>query len=126
MAVADGGERGMAAVVQALRMAVPFGASVTVLVTGSIRQGADPQWRDRTRASLDRARAWGREQGTPVGGMVLCGGAVAVILDAAREVGADLVVMPKDRRNGFLDFLAPSLSARVAAGLDCPVLTVGG
>lgn len=126
MAVADGGERGMAAVVQALRMAVPFGATLTVLVTGSIRQGDDPQWRDRARATIDRARAWGREQGTPVGGMVLCGTAAAVILDAAREIGADLVVMPKDRRDGLLDFLAPSLSARIAASLNCPVLAVGG
>jgi nucleotide-binding universal stress UspA family protein len=50
------------------------------------------------------------------------GEVVDEILRAAQE--ADLVVMPSDGRNGFLDFVRGSHIERVVRGASCPVLSI--
>lgn len=66
--------------------------------------------------SLPRGDAWSwddaRRDGDPV----------ARIVEAARE--ADLVVMPTDGRDGFLDLFRGSHSERVVREVDCPLLAV--
>jgi nucleotide-binding universal stress UspA family protein len=106
-----------------LGLAAVAGADMILLVAGGFRDGAGFAGREEARAAIARAKAWGRDRGVAVSGMALGGAVAPAIIDAVRETGADLVVMPKDRR-GVLGFLLPSVSARVAASLDCPVLTV--
>ena len=46
------------------------------------------------------------------------------ILNAAKDVSADLIVMSTDGRNGFLDGLRGSHSERVLRYAEAPLLTV--
>jgi nucleotide-binding universal stress UspA family protein len=52
------------------------------------------------------------------------GNAVDVILEAARELDADLILMSTDGRNGFLDALRGSHSERVLRHAPCPLLAI--
>ena len=47
-----------------------------------------------------------------------------VILDTARKIEADLIIMSTDGRNGFLDTLRGSHSERVLRNAPCPVLAI--
>jgi nucleotide-binding universal stress UspA family protein len=52
------------------------------------------------------------------------GDPVEQILTAARETGADMVVMSTAGHHGFLDALRGSTTERVLRKLSCPLLTV--
>ena len=52
------------------------------------------------------------------------GEVIAGILEDARQVDADLIVMTTDGRNGFLDALRGSHSERVVRQSPCPVLAI--
>ncbi len=52
------------------------------------------------------------------------GPVVDAIVDYAREIGADLIVMPTERRRGLFDALSGSTIERVLIGADRPVLAV--
>ena len=52
------------------------------------------------------------------------GEVINVILQTAREISADLIVMSTDGRNGFLDALRGTHSERVLHGSPCPLLAV--
>lgn len=57
-------------------------------------------------------------------GKVRGGDVIQTILDTAREMKADLIVMSTDGRNGFLDGLRGSHSERVLRQCTVPLLTV--
>jgi nucleotide-binding universal stress UspA family protein len=48
---------------------------------------------------------------------------VDVILDVAKEMNADLIVMATRGHDGFLDVLRGSTTERVLRGAACPLLT---
>jgi nucleotide-binding universal stress UspA family protein len=52
------------------------------------------------------------------------GNVIDLILETAREVNADLIVMPTDGRNGFLDAFRGSHSERVLRQAPCPLLAI--
>lgn len=52
------------------------------------------------------------------------GEVIAGILEDARQIDADLIVMSTDGRNGFLDVLRGSHSERVVRQSPCPVLAI--
>jgi nucleotide-binding universal stress UspA family protein len=52
------------------------------------------------------------------------GDVITTILDTAASIEADLIVMPTDGRNGFLDVLRGSHSERVLRQCSVPLLTV--
>lgn len=52
------------------------------------------------------------------------GPVIEVILEEARNVEADLIVMSTDGRHGFLDVLRGSHSERVLHGSPCPLLAI--
>ncbi len=52
------------------------------------------------------------------------GNVIDVILETAREMSADLIVMSTDGRNGFLDMLRGSHSERVLRKSPCPLLAI--
>ena len=52
------------------------------------------------------------------------GNVTDVILETARKIEADLIVMSTDGRNGFLDTLRGSHSERVLRQAPCPVLAI--
>ncbi|MBL9138554.1 MAG: universal stress protein [Verrucomicrobiales bacterium] len=52
------------------------------------------------------------------------GDVVGAILDESEEVGADLIVMATDGREGFLDALRGTTTEQVLRGAKCPLLAV--
>ena len=52
------------------------------------------------------------------------GNVIEVILEAARQADADLILMTTDGRNGFLDALRGSHSERVLRHAPCPLLAI--
>ena len=52
------------------------------------------------------------------------GNVIEVILEAARQADADLILMSTDGRNGFLDALRGSHSERVLRHAPCPLLAI--
>jgi nucleotide-binding universal stress UspA family protein len=52
------------------------------------------------------------------------GNVIEVILETAREIDADLILMSTDGRNGFLDALRGSHSERVLRHAPCPLLAI--
>jgi nucleotide-binding universal stress UspA family protein len=52
------------------------------------------------------------------------GNVIDAILETAKQVEADLIVMSTDGRNGFLDTLRGSHSERVLRQAQCPVLAI--
>ena len=52
------------------------------------------------------------------------GNVIEVILEAARQADADLILMTTDGRNGFLDALRGSHSERVLRYAPCPLLAI--
>ncbi len=62
--------------------------------------------------------------GVPVRALILTGTPEEAILGAARDCGADLVVMGTHGRTGVSRFFLGSVAARVVAAAPCPVITV--
>jgi nucleotide-binding universal stress UspA family protein len=56
--------------------------------------------------------------------MTEIGDVIDVILEAALNTEADLIVMSTDGRHGFLDALRGSHSERVLRGSPCPLLAI--
>ena len=52
------------------------------------------------------------------------GNVIDMILETAREVNADLIVMSTNGRNGFLDAFRGSHSERVLRQSPCPLLAI--
>jgi nucleotide-binding universal stress UspA family protein len=52
------------------------------------------------------------------------GNVIEVILETAREIDADLILMSTDGRNGFLDALRGSHSERILRHAPCPLLAI--
>jgi nucleotide-binding universal stress UspA family protein len=60
----------------------------------------------------------------PVRTVLASGTPHAVILDAVRKLGADLIVMSTHGRSGLSHLFLGSVAEKVVRGASCPVLTV--
>jgi sulfate permease, SulP family len=65
-----------------------------------------------------------RVEGIDCTARIVVGAAEQAIIETAREVGADLVVIGNDQRKGLSRKLAGQTTDRVVGGLDCAVLVV--
>lgn len=80
---------------------------------------------DLDRAARDLAEFVGQEIGTtPVETAIVQGAAASVILDQARSLPADLIVLGTHGRSGFERFMLGSVTERVLRKAPCPVVTV--
>jgi nucleotide-binding universal stress UspA family protein len=84
----------------------------------------EPGVHDRTLAELSALAAPARKIGLRADADVRQGNPAAEILDAARELPADLVVMGTHGRSGFGRFVLGSVTETVLRRVPCPVLTV--
>jgi nucleotide-binding universal stress UspA family protein len=84
----------------------------------------DPGVLDQTLSDLSALAAPARRIGLRADTEVREGGPAAEILDAARELPADLVVMGTHGRTGFERFVLGSVTETVLRRVPCPVLTV--
>jgi nucleotide-binding universal stress UspA family protein len=74
--------------------------------------------------TLDQLVAAAKSKGIAAEKRVLAGDAEDVIVDAARDADADLIVMGTHGRRGISRVFLGSVAARVVASAPCPVLTV--
>ncbi len=83
----------------------------------------DDYARNSARAHLDEEAAW-IGPGVQVITRAELGATVQRILDAAQELGADLIVMGTHGRTGLRRGLMGSIAERVVRAAPCPVLTL--
>lgn len=117
----------------ALAIAQWYGGTVTALHVMPQLAYADPiiggallytpEDLDRAHAELDRLVA--AEAGTtPVETRIMSGSAGAAIVEEAKDLPADLVVLGTHGRSGFTRLMLGSVTERVLRHAPCPVLTV--
>lgn len=73
---------------------------------------------------LARRRAWAQRDGVNCQTRVVEDGAVLGILLAARDAGADLIVVGTHGRRGIAHALMGSVAEKIVQRAPCPVLTV--
>ena len=78
--------------------------------------------------ALNKMQPWlddAEKAGIPARALILTGTPEEAILGAARDCGADLLVLGTHGRTGVPRFFLGSVAARVVAAAPCPVMTVG-
>jgi nucleotide-binding universal stress UspA family protein len=78
----------------------------------------------KVQASLEAEVRRVEEAGIPVEGETISGRPAPEIVDHAKKVGADLIVMGTHGRSGFQHALLGSVAERVVHHSHCPVLVV--
>ena len=78
----------------------------------------------KVEASLDTERQRVAEAGIPVEAQTISGRAAPEIVEHAKKIGADLIVMGTHGRSGFQHALLGSVAERVVHHSPCPVLVV--
>lgn len=76
------------------------------------------------RAELERRALRMGKRAPRVQSLVVAGMASSAIIEAARKLGADLIVIGTHGRTGFSRFMIGSVAERVVRTAPCPVLTV--
>lgn len=123
----DGSESAGAAGQFLAALPLPPGTRVQVVcVTDSFIEGVLQQIQDRARSWAQRvvndaAAKLGRE-GVEVSGVIRTGDAAAEILAAARELGADLLVVGSRGLSGLEGLWLGSVARNVAKHAPCPVV----
>lgn len=120
----DGSRSGDAAAVAASRISQCCAAPVTVV---SVRvPGHSAERQAEADAIVERVVRLLKDQGVEADGLVGSGSAPDVIANAARDRGADLIVMGSHGRTGLGRLLLGSNSERVIGQASCPVMVVKG
>ncbi|HEX8963934.1 MAG TPA: universal stress protein [Rhodocyclaceae bacterium] len=114
----DGSPHSDRATAVACALAIFHGLPLTVL---SVAEGGQDAAKARVEAALETARAAGAEA---TGRVVTNGKAHEAILAAARDAGADLVVIGRRGLGRFEHALLGSTSEQVASRAGCPVLII--
>jgi universal stress protein A len=76
------------------------------------------------RAELERRQLRLAKRAPRVRSLVVAGMAASAIIEAARKLGADLIVIGTHGRTGFSRFMIGSVAERVVRTAPCPVVTV--
>jgi nucleotide-binding universal stress UspA family protein len=81
---------------------------------------------EESKRRLEARRSMIPAPGLPLVATVRMGHVAQTIVDYAKDVGADLIVMGTHGRTGLAHFIIGSVAERVVRVAPCPVLTVGG
>jgi universal stress protein A len=98
-----------------------WGSEVYVSDLDGLRERAIAE----ARTHLEARRAAIAHAETSVVAAVRMGHVAQTIIDYAKDVGADLIVMGTHGRTGLAHFIIGSVAERVVRLAPCPVLTVG-
>jgi nucleotide-binding universal stress UspA family protein len=101
----------------------PLFTSVDVLRAGAVSSGLE-KLRETAGAALAREVAILRKRGVRARSSISEGNAATVIVETARKVSADLIVIGTHGRTGCSHLLLGSVAERVVRTAECPVLTV--
>jgi nucleotide-binding universal stress UspA family protein len=82
------------------------------------------QMRDTAQRYVDEGVKRASAQGVKVYGYLTCATPARAILDAADEIGADLIVMGTHGHTGIKHLLLGSVAERIVRLAHCPVMTV--
>ncbi len=99
-----------------------WGSEVYISDLDGLRQRAIEESKTR----LEARRSMIPASGVPLVATVRMGHVAQTILEYAKDVGADLIVMGTHGRTGLAHFIIGSVAERVVRLASCPVLTVGG
>jgi nucleotide-binding universal stress UspA family protein len=120
----------------ALGVAEPFGARVTVMHAYDVLAYGFPeapsiptdqlQIESAAQRALGGVVARASRPGVKIDSLVRRGSAWTEIDEAAKETGADLIVMGTHGRRGLLRSVLGSVAEKVVRTAPCPVLTVHG
>ncbi len=133
----DFSEPSLNALAYACGLAKRFGATLTVLhvvepvyvaepymgVAPEVGRFLDEEIRN-AKTILTRIEADRRKQGLRVRSLVVAGPPALLIVDTARDTGADLIVMGTHGRTGLAHAFIGSVAEKVVRTARCPVLTV--
>lgn len=131
----DGSDHARRAFDYGLGIAEKFGSRLQLV---SVVRHAEHETHDERRDSRRQARQFyetsaeelidrGKREGLTPELLVVEGGHPAeVIVDTARKVGADLIIVGRRGLSGITRFLIGSVSDRVARYAHCPVLVIDG
>lgn len=130
----DFSDTGKVAVDHAVEIAKRFKAEITVVhvlesgaFSGIIAPSKKTEFEERELAQKelqDFAHALEKEHGLDVSQLVKSGRVNEEIREAAKDVGADLIVMGTHGVTGWAEFFVGSNAYRVVTGALCPVLTI--
>jgi universal stress protein A len=98
-----------------------WGSEVYVSDLDGLRERAVKEAKNR----LDARRTAIQAGNVPLVATVRMGHVAQTIVDYAKDVGADLIVMGTHGRTGVAHFIIGSVAERVVRVAPCPVLTVG-
>ena len=118
----DGSRYGDAAAFAATRLALVSGRPLTV-VSAVLPSHNEARRREAVEA-VERVKAGPAGSALAVNGVVAEGRPEQVIIDQARQSGADLIVMGTHGRTGLDRLLMGSIAERVIGFAECPVLAV--
>ena len=102
----------------------PAVAPTDAYLSAPLYEQLDAKLRDAAAQQLERFVRVARERGVRCRSMLLIGVADEAIGEAAKEQGADLIVMGTHGRTGPARFFLGSVASRVTSTAPCPVLTV--
>ena len=130
----DGSKYAQKALRKGMEIASQFDASLTVLAVVPELHITELTPLDQTRLkealeeqakkNLKKAEAQLKKQSVPARTLVRQGNTAEVIIETARKVRASLIVVGSHGRQGVEKFLLGSVSAKVVAHADRPVLVV--
>lgn len=136
----DFSEESMVALEQAMAIARHCGADIVMIHTGEVYGRADfelegkvlaaaERYREilerrhqRARDAIEQLRERHLGQGVEIGQLLVSGFADEVLPEAARDAGAELLVVGTHGRTGIKRFLLGSVAERVTRLADCDVL----
>ncbi|UCG98713.1 MAG: universal stress protein [Burkholderiales bacterium] len=120
----DGSEVAEKALPMAARLAHYFAAPITAV---SVEVPSHPQERRAEAAQIvQRTVEWFERAKQPCDGEVLNGEVAEAVTEAARRLGADVIVMASHGRTGLGRVVVGSNASRVLEKSDCAVLVVRG
>ena len=93
-------------------------------VTGAFYNDLDEKLRDNAGKRLQAIAEEARSHGIGVRLLILVGAPFEAIVDAARTMQVDLIVMGTHGRTGASRFFLGSIASRVISTAPCPVMTV--
>ena len=120
----DGSRFAETAAVTAMNLGRFCGAKVTVISVTTPSDG--PEQRAEARDTVDRTLHYMQSEGLDAEGLVLEGEPATMIVDAARERNADLIVTGSHGRSALERVLLGSTSERILNETECAVLVVKG
>ncbi len=118
----DGSRHGDAAAWTAGKLAQGFGLPLTVV--SAVLPSHNEERRREAVSAIERVKAGLTEQGLAITGIVAEGRPDQVIVDAARQANASLIVVGSHGRTGLDRLLLGSIAERVIGFAECPVLAV--